>query len=242
MATGGVFKIITNDGKQDRMMLASELLNKRLLVIEKQRSMNPKIKDPTPTLVDIERTHILFVNAHFKPFVAMGYEYGIVQVQGGQARLGSEVQFNLPQFGDFLNDICLHVTLAEVTASNADYYSDPSANPAVGAELLAYVDFPGEKLLSAVKWVVNGNPIDEYNGLITEFHRKYFVTPNKVVGWNRGVGQEIAQPGYSNVSRIAPSATYAGRGAGVRERKFFLDGPQTCRGVAPTLPRQRRDS
>lgn len=24
--------------------------------------------DPTPTLVDIERTHILYVNAHFKPF------------------------------------------------------------------------------------------------------------------------------------------------------------------------------
>jgi hypothetical protein len=24
--------------------------------------------DPTPTLVDLERTHILYVNAHFKPF------------------------------------------------------------------------------------------------------------------------------------------------------------------------------
>jgi len=28
--------------------------------------------DPTPTLVDIERTHILYVNSHFKPFAAIG--------------------------------------------------------------------------------------------------------------------------------------------------------------------------
>jgi hypothetical protein len=28
--------------------------------------------DITPTLVDLERTHILYVNAHFKPFAAIG--------------------------------------------------------------------------------------------------------------------------------------------------------------------------
>lgn len=60
--------MITNDGKQDRMLMATSLLNKRLLEIERMRSRNPQIRDPTPTLVDIERTHILFMNAHFKPF------------------------------------------------------------------------------------------------------------------------------------------------------------------------------
>ncbi|HVE14537.1 MAG TPA: hypothetical protein VNI01_14155 [Elusimicrobiota bacterium] len=30
--------------------------------------------DITPTLVDLERTHILYVNSHFKPFAAIGYE------------------------------------------------------------------------------------------------------------------------------------------------------------------------
>lgn len=59
MATGGIFQLITNDGKQDRMLMATALLNKRLLEIERMRSRNPQIKDPTPTLVDIERTHIL---------------------------------------------------------------------------------------------------------------------------------------------------------------------------------------
>ncbi len=33
------------------------------------------VPDPTPTLVELEKTHILFVNAHFKPFAAIAYEY-----------------------------------------------------------------------------------------------------------------------------------------------------------------------
>jgi hypothetical protein len=96
MATGGIFQLITNDGKQDRMLMATALLNKRLLEIERMRSQNPQIKDPTPTLVDIERTHILFMNAHFKPFASIGYEYNRVSVQSGQARLNSDVQFSIP--------------------------------------------------------------------------------------------------------------------------------------------------
>ena len=55
--------------------MATKLLNQRLIDIERMRAHNPQIKDPTPTLVDIERTHILFMNAHFKPFAAIGYEY-----------------------------------------------------------------------------------------------------------------------------------------------------------------------
>jgi hypothetical protein len=50
------------------MILATELLNRRLKEIKRLRCKNPAIRDKTPTLVDIERTHILFMNAHFKPF------------------------------------------------------------------------------------------------------------------------------------------------------------------------------
>ena len=56
--------------------------------------------DPTPTLVDIERTHILFVNAHFKPFAAIGYEYNKTRANTGVAQFGpASVQFSIPQFG-----------------------------------------------------------------------------------------------------------------------------------------------
>lgn len=64
MATGGIFQLITNDGRQDRMLMATALLRKRLNLIEAARRSNPTVSDPTPTLVDIEKTHILFTNAH----------------------------------------------------------------------------------------------------------------------------------------------------------------------------------
>jgi hypothetical protein len=66
MSAGGVFKLIANDGKADRMIMATELLNQRIKDIMCMRAKQG-FADPTPTLVDIERTHILFINAHFKP-------------------------------------------------------------------------------------------------------------------------------------------------------------------------------
>lgn len=71
MSAGAVFKIIANDGRADRMIMATELLNQRIKDIMCMRSKQG-LRDPTPTLVDIERTHILYVNSHFKPlnFVA----------------------------------------------------------------------------------------------------------------------------------------------------------------------------
>lgn len=59
MATGGIFKLITNDGKQDRLIMATELLQNRLAAISAARAADPSIADATPTLADIERTHII---------------------------------------------------------------------------------------------------------------------------------------------------------------------------------------
>jgi len=71
MATGGIFTIITNDGKQDRMLMATALLHERLRAINafkhsQNASMGGRADDlkNLPTLLDIEKTHILFTNAH----------------------------------------------------------------------------------------------------------------------------------------------------------------------------------
>lgn len=59
MATAGIFKLIANDGKADKMLMATELLNKRIKeIICLRQKMRPQ-DDPTPTLLDIERTHVL---------------------------------------------------------------------------------------------------------------------------------------------------------------------------------------
>jgi hypothetical protein len=232
MATGGIFQLITNDGKQDRMLLATALLNKRLLEIERSRGRNPNIKDPTPTLVDIERTHILFMNAHFKPFAAIGYEYNRVQAQSGSARLGAEVTYSIPQFGDFFNDMVLHLTLSSVTAANAAYWTGAAPHVARGAELVAYVNNPGQRLVKRTRFNVNGNPLDEYDSDVYNFHDKFFVTPNKRTGWNRAMGQEQAMQGFEDVcgTASAPGGSL-GRRVGVQ----VFDGPQTPKPVQPAL-------
>lgn len=112
MSSGGVFQLIANDGKADRMVMATELLRQRIAQVSCARAQMGA-KDTTPTLSDIERTHILFMNAHFKPFAAIGYEYNKVQPQTGVPNYGAEVQFSIPQFGDFFHDMALNINISE---------------------------------------------------------------------------------------------------------------------------------
>jgi hypothetical protein len=104
MAAAAVFMLIANDGKADRMIIATKLLNQRIKDVMCARKRAGKA-DITPTLVDLERTHILFVNAHFKPFAAIGFEYNKVRPQSGNPSLGNSVTFSIPQFGDFFHDM-----------------------------------------------------------------------------------------------------------------------------------------
>ncbi len=108
MSAGGVFTLIANEGRTDRLLLATALLNQRIHDIKCARRRAGKA-DCFPTLVDIERTHVLFMNAHYKPFVAIGYEYNKVKVQNGVPNFDTEVVFSIPQFGDFFYDIVAHV-------------------------------------------------------------------------------------------------------------------------------------
>lgn len=202
MATAGIFTLITNDGKQDRMLMATSMLHSRLHRIKQHRAHYNQ--DPTPTLLDIEKTHILFTNAHFKPFAAIGYEYGKVRPQSGNPALGSSLQFSIPQFGDFFHDMALHVVLQQPTMTVTATL--PGDQPA-----MRWAHFPGERLLKKVAFEVNGNPLDEYTSAATNFHREFRVSDSKLSGWKRCVGQEEALSGYVRqpdwaLSGVAPEA------------------------------------
>jgi len=116
MSAGAVFKLIANDGKADRMIMATKLLNQRIKDVMCARRRAGK-SDITPTLVDLERTHILYVNAHFKPFAAIGYEYNKVRPQSGVPSLGGGVVFSIPQFGDFFHDMVCRTRLSAFTGN-----------------------------------------------------------------------------------------------------------------------------
>lgn len=57
------------------------------------------------------------MNAHFKPFAAIGYEYNKVRANTGTPQFNGSVQFSIPQFGDFFHDMVINVTLAATSAS-----------------------------------------------------------------------------------------------------------------------------
>lgn len=58
-----------------------------------------------------------FVNSHFKPFAAIGFEYNKVKSNTGSAQYGGSVTFSIPQFGDFFSDMVVNVTLAQTSAT-----------------------------------------------------------------------------------------------------------------------------
>lgn len=214
MATGGIFQLVTNDGKQDRMLMASALLHERLDAINRQKaSMNAaqgrsgdlNSLENLPTLLDIEKTHVLFTNAHFKPFAAMAFEYNKVRISSGSAALQQKIQFSIPQFGDFFHDICARVVLRQPTLT----VGGDAVNSQAPA--MRWAHFPGERLFKEVTQEVNGNPLDKYTSHSVNFHREFRVANNKKVSWYRCVGQElpeegyVSQPNWSGNGRAAPS-------------------------------------
>jgi len=120
MAAAAVFLLIANDGKADRMIMATQLLNQRIKDIMMARRQAGK-SDMTPTLVDIERTHLLYVNAHFKPYAAIAYEYNKVRPQTGGINFGNSMQFSIPQFGDFFFDMVVNIVLPQVTGTQVSF-------------------------------------------------------------------------------------------------------------------------
>lgn len=118
MSSGAVFKLLANDGKPDRLTLASGLLHQRMRDVACTRARAGR--DPTPTLLDIEKTHILHVNAHFKPMAALAFEYNKVSASSGSTQFGSDVQFSIPQFGDFFHDMVIHTRLSHTFTQGGD--------------------------------------------------------------------------------------------------------------------------
>lgn len=114
---GGIFQLITGDGKQDRMLMATELLNRRMREIAATR-----YQSADSTLVDRERTHIMFMNQHFKPFHSIGHEYD-QKTTDPPAAFGGKVTFEIPKFGDFFHDMSFHVELPPLDTT--DYLLPP---------------------------------------------------------------------------------------------------------------------
>jgi hypothetical protein len=310
MSCGGVFKLVANDGKADRMILATLLLNQRIKDIMIARRSAGKA-DFTPTLPDLERTHILYMNAHFKPYAAIGFEYNKIKPQSGTPTLGTQMTFSIPQFGDFFYDMVCHIVLPTISGSPVNFPSTPPAlwdpvdatpttannpffpsgaptvltgsfvvknmtssyggcilsggdysssqqsatpptvkdgamavcvcgvlqyafvdcfgvefptDPTTGLptskvnNFVRYCEYPGNFVVASAKFDVNGNPLDQYDQYVSIMQEKYWITPNKRVGYNRLVGQQNPIQGQGglisasviDVEYVIPTSTTTG--------------------------------
>lgn len=206
MSTGGLYQLIANTGMQDQLILATDLLNRRLREIKRIRCKNPAIRDKTPTLTDIERTHVLFMNSHFKPFVSIGYEYQGIGVSQGEAVFGGLATYSIPQFGDFFGDMVLHLQLTGLTVGST-------------SQQTVYCDFLGHNICSQIQFEVNGNVIDQYTPDLYNFYYNFFVHDSKKqTDWLNCMGQEVPKTATLTQSPLVDE---------YREIKYVLDGNQT---------------
>ena len=204
------FFLLKGDNKQDKMLMATDLLHKRLISISGIR--NSKKLDPTPLLADIEKTHIFNIYATYKPFVALTFEYLKVKPTKKYYNLGEKVEFSIPTFGDFFGDMVVHAKLT----MNSDSYIP--FNTVIGHkekgtwdDLLSYnnhspkwhwCNYPGERLLESVEFSLNGATLDSYTSFTANIWREFYVQPNKKRGWDKCMGQEIEEKGFFGINSV----------------------------------------
>lgn len=138
MAVGAVYTIIANQGKMDNLLTATKFLKMRISQIvcakRKLAAGNPDA-DVLPSLSDIEKTHILFVNAKYKPFVTTAMEY-YKQTLGSPVSYGANsIQIPIPQFGDFFADMVFRTTLTDISTTAGVV---PALPAQIGASVTTY--------------------------------------------------------------------------------------------------------
>lgn len=213
MSTGGAFKLLTNTGFQDRVLLATDLLKIRLSQIKEENDLKSiKNSSWSVSLNQIERTHLLVTNASYKPFVTVGSEYWKVNAIGGMS-LGNTFEFKIPHIAAFFSDIVLHIRLKSLTAVNAE-------------DKVRYVAYPGHKIISSIKFNVNGITLDEITRDTYNAHYQYKVLPHKKNAWDKNMGQEIPWVGHVTPNPLVDE---------IRMYQKIGNGAQTFKRTHPTL-------
>lgn len=214
MSTGGVFQLVSNDGRMDQLLLANSMLRENIAEIKKRRAAAGEA-NVNPSLADLERSHVLFVNSHHKPYVAIAFQY--FKVSANNVTFNSDVAISIPQYGDFFADMVAHVVVRAPTTS----FTGTRAN-ASDCVLYRHCDFPGERIFDQVSFEVNSNPIDSYTSEAYVLHRQFSLPEDKLPAWKRLMGQEtpaMASPALPVSGTSAPVSAHT--------KSAVYDGYQT---------------
>ena len=208
MSAGAIFTIISNgSSRADTAFTATPYLLRRINAIMKKRILAPAGQKPSwrSILDDIQKTHIIYVESGYKPFATIAYEYSRAPIHRGKCGFGVSTEFSINQYGQFINDMVLHVVLTDLQTTSIH-------------DKCKYTTYLGHRLMERVRLKINGNPIDEYGTEEYNVYQQFEVTPAKFAGYRRNIGEEVPEMAY-----FTPDPTVDE----YRELKHFSNGPQT---------------
>jgi hypothetical protein len=210
MSQGAIFKLVLRDERYDKFFTASDYLRQNLDAIRAKRKAAGDA-NVQPTFLDIEKTHVLYVHATYKPYVAIASEYARVKASGdGTSSLsmsGGTIEFTFPTYGHFTSDMALHLRFRPIGSLTAT--AATAATP-----YLRYCAYPGVRLLRRVSLKSEQVLIDDYVPDDVVAYSKFFVNADQRVGWDRCMGQQELR-----------EATYFANG--FTASLMYRDGPQT---------------
>lgn len=170
------------------------------------------IMNVNPEMRDIEKSHFIFLNQTFKPMVNVAYSYYRTSVSPLPI-FGATNRFKVPFHGDFFTDMIINLTISPVNAINKN-------------NKVKYCDFPAHKLIKAVRFIIDGNLIDEYTNDDINFHYQFHISESQKHGWKRCVGQEVPKRCFLTQDPLNQE---------VREEKTVYDGYQTYKYQQPEM-------
>lgn len=218
MAQGGVFSLALADERFDRFFTASAHLRDRLAGLRSGREA-AGLSPAAPPPAAVEKTHLLYVAASYRPYAAVASEYTKVRPSGDGASAlgpgGGGCQFVLPGLGSFTSDLVVHVRVREVGSAGA-------AAPTAATPLLRYCALPGARIFSRVALGAGGVVVDEYGPDDVVAEGKFFVGADRRAGWERCLGQQELREA-------------AALGNGYTVAQFYRDGPQTPKLFQPAF-------
>ena len=159
-----------------------------------------------PKSSDIDLTHFLFINNHYKPFVEFSFEY-LNSTINTKPLFGNSIEFTIPPDGEFISDMFIYLRLSEL-------------KPLEETDKVRYADFLGHKIFKNIQFIINNNVIDEYTSEYYNIHYFMHVSEDKKIGWLKCIGQEI--PIEATLIQDPNNDNY-------KEKRLILNGYQTLK-------------
>ena len=192
-------KSIENSQLPDSTLLAS-LKAKLAILLQNYKQIT------TPT-IDSIKTHTVWLNRIYKPFIETVFEY-TKQPASTLAHFGGDVVFQMTEpVSSFLSEQTIHFKISQLTPQSSE-------------DKVRWANMLGHRLIKDVKLFINNTQIDAYNG---EFYNAYYETrvyPHKQKAWLQCIGHEL--PMESELLQDPVSMDY-------KEKRWICDGLQTIK-------------